>query len=92
LRGSISCMAMRELADCGDVAGHLSAVARVAPTFGRLCCAITCCCARPNVGAAQPCEAISMDLLRERTDNRPFRSHGNDKRHAAEVGGAHSPG
>jgi hypothetical protein len=46
--------------------------ARVAPTFGRLCDAIGCRAARPNAGAARPCEARRVNLLRERTDNRPW--------------------
>jgi hypothetical protein len=47
-------------------------ISRMAPTFGRLCAAIEQDLQRPNVGAAQPCEAIRVCLWRKRTDNWPI--------------------
>ena len=49
-----------------------SEATRVAPTFGRLCMALEQNPPRPNVGAAQPCEAIRVCLWRKRTDNWPI--------------------
>jgi hypothetical protein len=43
----------------------------VAPTFGRVRNAIKKTAGRPNVGAAQPCEARAVRLWRNRTGNRP---------------------
>jgi hypothetical protein len=66
---------------CGTRAARLvgstwiiEAIARmwVAPTFSRLCAAMELDLPRPNVGAAQPCEAIRDCLWRKRTDIWPI--------------------